>query len=1024
MKKGVKITIVSLSSFVGLLLIMGSIALCTILSSPRLTKLVNKQAPHFLSCDFSLKKANLTLLRTFPKLGLDIHELTLINPLLGSPSDTLLHVNHCTLSINLREFLKNDAIVVHQLALQDGFANLFVDPMGRDNYHIIARDTSSSSTDYHYSIDLQQISTKKLSIRYHNLADKMMADLQNIGLSVKGKMDPENIQGNITLGTQHIDFKTLDTTQNHICTNNLRIKFKGNLSKMDQLQGQLSLKMSQLEWNTKETKYISLLDIALSSGVGLTRSNQQIQLHNTQLTLNDQTLMIDGTAQRDNQNNNILLNLQYSTKKWDVQEILALIPSNLLGNSLDGLHFAGKIGLTGRVHGTYNETQMPIITADIDWQKGAFAYDDFPLHFQKINTLLNVHLDLNNQTDVLIKSFDSYSGKNHFTINGTIEDILGEMRCDVALNGDLQLADFKEFLPESLTRCSASTQASIHAQFNYQQITNLALDQIKASGDIVFNQLDLLYNDSIKIESPKATIDIQLPLTEQPYQLGEWIALTLKTPHLHSEILGLGDFTLQESALDFYINPSFDNIAALKMGVSFSMSALSGATDTLNICLNKPSGSFIMRNSQDLSLQYLGETIIANAGSQMSAEIGNLSFNITSHYQEKESNPLMRWNPDAQLQLSQANLHLSALPDTLKIPSFISSLTTKQCTIEQGDITLGNSDFNITGTIGDMDKYFRGENLMVGQLDLRSNYIDINQIMNFISGFGVPDSVMQESPTASTSDPFMVPYGMDIRMNTHIKKALFEDATIRNIGGNITLKDGVLVLDEMGLTSDAATLQLTALYKSPRKNHLFLGLDFHLLDIKIDHLIKMIPEVDTILPMLKSFAGNAEFHFALETNLKSNYDIKYSTLRGAAAINGENLVVLDEETYHKISKLLRFKKGTTNKIDNLSAEMTIFKNEIDVYPFSISIDKYQAILSGRHNLDMTYNYNISLLKPIQLGLDIIGTDKRKFKVGKAKYATLFKPTRQGAVEQNILQLKQQINQALKNNVRVTPAEQP
>lgn len=201
-----------------------------------------------------------------------------------------------------------------------------------------------------------------------------------------------------------------------------------------------------------------------------------------------------------------------------------------------------------------------------------------------------------------------------------------------------------------------------------------------------------------------------------------------------------------------------------------------------------------------------------------------------------------------------------------------------------------------------------------------------------------------------------------------------------------------------------------------------MGLDFHLLDIKIAELINMIPEVDTILPMLKSFAGNAEFHFAAETNLKSNYDLKYSTLRGAAAINGKDLVVLDEDTYHKIAKLLMFKKGTTNKIDSLSAEATIFKKEVDVYPFLVSIDKYQAILSGRHNLDMTYNYNISLVKPIRLGLDIIGTDKRKFKVGKAKYATLFRPEKQKVVEQNVMQLKTQINQSLKANVKEQPSE--
>ena len=220
-------------------------------------------------------------------------------------------------------------------------------------------------------------------------------------------------------------------------------------------------------------------------------------------------------------------------------------------------------------------------------------------------------------------------------------------------------------------------------------------------------------------------------------------------------------------------------------------------------------------------------------------------------------------------------------------------------------------------------------------------------------------------------------------------------------------------------------MQLTAMYRTPRLNHLFLGFDFHLLDIKIDKLIAMIPEVDTILPMLKSFSGNAEFHFAAETYLKSNYDIKYSTLRGAAAINGHDLVVLDNETYKNIAKKLMFSKKTENKIDSLSTEITIFKNEIDVYPFLLSLDKYSAIIYGRHNLDMTYDYNISLLKPLRIGLEIDGMgDRLKFKVGKPKYATLFKPEKQKVVESNVMELKTLINKTLQENVKKDDAIRP
>ena len=129
-------------------------------------------------------------------------------------------------------------------------------------------------------------------------------------------------------------------------------------------------------------------------------------------------------------------------------------------------------------------------------------------------------------------------------------------------------------------------------------------------------------------------------------------------------------------------------------------------------------------------------------------------------------------------------------------------------------------------------------------------------------------------------------------------------------------------------------------------------------------------------------------------------------------------MVLDNETYKNIAKKLLFSKKTQNKIDSLSTEITIFRNEVDVYPFLLSIDKYSAIISGRHNLDLTYDYNISLLKPIRIGLDIIGLEDRlKFKVGKAKYATLFQPEKRKVVEANILELKTLINKTLQANVR-------
>jgi hypothetical protein len=327
------------------------------------------------------------------------------------------------------------------------------------------------------------------------------------------------------------------------------------------------------------------------------------------------------------------------------------------------------------------------------------------------------------------------------------------------------------------------------------------------------------------------------------------------------------------------------------------------------------------------------------------------------------------------------------------------------------------------------------ESSLRADFDFVSERTDIDQLLDYFSGMGVETEEvaaedesedLSESVVISSTDtlvmveedePFMVPGKIDLTLNTKIKSAVAFGNEIQNLGGGITIKDEVLVLRQLGFTSDAARMQLTAMYKSPRRNHLYAGIDFHLLDIEIDKLIQMVPQVDSIVPMLKSFSGQAEFHLAAETYLNSKYELKKSTLLGAAAIEGKDLVVLDSETFDTIARLLSFQKSQENKIDSLVVDMTVFRNEVDVYPFVIGMDKYQLILSGRHNLDMSFNYHIDCISPIRLGLDVKGTlDDLDFNITPTRYRNLFVPERRNDVQERTVKLMDLINSSLKEKV--------
>jgi len=514
---------------------------------------------------------------------------------------------------------------------------------------------------------------------------------------------------------------------------------------------------------------------------------------------------------------------------------------------------------------------------------------------------------------------------------------------------------------------------------------------------------------------------LAFPVKERPYKIGEWLNAKIEAGNLTISNPGQFNISGTDVHLDAYTNNLLDSTINLKIATTYQFDQLDAQIDTISAQLSQPKGVFALRNTNQIQLDYAGSTVKAAAGNTVKFLSQTLNLHVKTDYKEGENNLLLQWSPTVQLQLANAKAEIQDVAHAVEFPALNIDFNPRKAVLKKANLKFGQSDINLTGTITGIEPYLRDKGLLKGNLELVANYLNLNELMAFVNGFGAPDSLTEQAKQVSDESgdsPFIVPFGVDVNMNTTIKKALYEEAEFNNIAGRVYVKDGILVLEEMGLTNEAARMQLTAMYRTPRMNHLFLGFDFHLLDIKIDKLIAMIPEVDTLLPMLKSFSGNAEFHFAAETYLKSNYDIKFSTLRGAAAINGHDLVVLDSETYKNIAKKLMFSKKTENKIDSLSTEITIFRNEVDVYPFLLSIDKYSAIISGRHNLDMTYDYNISLVKPIRIGLDIIGTEDRlKFKIGKAKYATMFKPEKRKVVESSVLELKTLINKTLQENVK-------
>ena len=1036
MKKALKIGLISLASLFLVIAIVVSITLFSIFSPSKLAKMVNNQADKFLTCEFHIDNVGLTFFKTFPKIGLDLENVVLKNPQNANISDTLLYVKNCVAALNIRELIKNKHVEINDFSLNEGLANLYIDEAGNGNFNVF-RSNPNDTSSFDYIIDLQKVKTKNLDVRFQNEQSKLKADLQQVDLTVKGAFAEQNIDGKLKANAKTLLFIMADSTKINLSGQNLEASYDGSFTNFNLINGEVDVSLQKARLFLDTLLYVNELDASFYSKLQADFEAQQYKLKETVVKVDGHSLLVNGIVQQDTTRHGLYTDLQYETDEWNILDILPIIPDAVIGNALDDITIEGKMQIQGTVKGIYSPSHLPVVTSDIAWKNGSFAMKDLPLDFEKVNGRFDLDLDLNNQSNLTVKTLSATTRKrNQLTASGTVKNLFGKMLCDIVANGNLHIKDFKDFLPEIFTQYDGKADVKVQTQLAYDPATAFSVDNIsKAVVNGQFKDLKLLYDDTMSVYSPDLQVDLTFPVTEKPYKIDEWLNAKVKTSTLqikNQRTLARKEIVGTSIQLDAYTNNLLDSTVELKFATTYQLNQLNMWADTISAQLFQPQGVFVLNNMNQMRLDYNGNDVrfyVANSGQTTSSSMGDfidfttdkINLQAEIDYKDYEEHPLLQWSPVVKLQTTNAKAKIRDVAHTIEFPTLNIDFNPQKCVLKKANLKFGQSDVHLTGTITGIEPYLQNKGLLKGNLELVANYLNLNELMAFVDGFGAPDTLLEQAEQLADNKeatPFIVPFGVDVNMNTTIKKALFEESEFRNIAGRVYVKDGVLVLEEMGLTNDAARMQLTAMYRTPRMNHLFLGFDFHLLDIKIDKLIAMIPEVDTILPMLKAFSGNAEFHFAAETYLKSNYDIKYSTLRGAAAINGHDLVVLDNETYQNIAKKLMFNKKTQNKIDSLSTEITIFRNEVDVYPFLISIDKYQAIISGRHNLDMTYDYNISLLKPVRIGLDIIGLeDKLKFKVGKAKYATLFQPEKRKVVEANILELKTLINKTLQENVR-------
>lgn len=1045
LKKPIKITLITIASLIGLCLVAVSVAVWVIFTPSKMTPIVENAANSYLDADVRIGEVDLEFFSSFPRLTLRISdgELTVRgteDSLQGGRAlmphrDSLLRFKRCRVTFNPLALLKDNRVVIYRVLLDSALVYAYRDSGGRANWNfvLVSQDTvETAGKDISggfrpESIVLRSLRIKDADIVFNDRSNDVYARVLGVntrlkmGAGVRGAGADLDFtcrdllfwqQGDLLMRRTALSLKTtvgynadsmkVVLRNADLGVNDLHLSLNGTL-RGDTVRRATDIDLSFAAVAPSVEKVLALIPESVVEHKDLTADGRVIMEGTVRGAYGDSLLpavtlclkIEDATARYEG----LPYGIDRLTADFDAfvdlmreqESYLDLKIFQLQGNDIDVLADA-------KVTELFEDPLIALNTkAKIDL--GSIS-GTFPLK-EGISLSGLVDADIKVRTrlsTVMNQDFGRIFAAGKLYMDGVS---LQDTGSGFDARGDI---DLKFFGGKALGVSGQVNRFHLRSPWADAVADSLQLRVVstrprdtsrvfRMKADFRMNRLGAAIGDSLKVFCGRGGITASLsPRPDNPERPRleakvETDSVFMKNGNLfggmNRGVVELEADKIRDSLWRPAATVSFDRLRG-GMGDSLRVFCVKGGL-TASV-KPRPDRPEIPR----LNVRLETDSLYALAGETA----GSMKKGVVRIRADKYRDSL--WIPSGTVRFRrmEARMPQCALP--IRVNSTVVKVGDRQISLDKASVRIGRSDVMLSGTVHNLYGALTRGRMLRANLDITSRNINVNQLMR---AFATPEASEQEveQDTVSTSlRLFEVPGNVDFELTADIGRLRFGKYVFRDIDGKAELRNSHIYLENLTLSAlDSAKLKTSLIYKAASSRFGYAGFDIKVEDIDIASLVDATPAIDSLVPMLQSFKGKVQMDVAAEAVLDSMLNIKIPSLRSAVYIRGDSLVLMDGETFAEISKKLMFKNKKENLIDSISVNITVEDGSVNIYPFLVEIDRYQAAVGGVQNLDMSFDYHISILKsplPFKAGLNIRGTlDDMRFGIGRAKYKNAVTP---------------------------------
>ncbi|GHT59919.1 membrane protein [Bacteroidia bacterium] len=262
---------------------------------------------------------------------------------------------------------------------------------------------------------------------------------------------------------------------------------------------------------------------------------------------------------------------------------------------------------------------------------------------------------------------------------------------------------------------------------------------------------------------------------------------------------------------------------------------------------------------------------------------------------------------------------------------------------------IGKNDIAGNGKLENFIPYFLKDETLKGTLNISSNYLNLNDFMS--------EEATDSAKDTTAPGVIEIPKNINFVMNGNFKQVLFDKMDMRDIAGQITVKDGKAEMKNLSMLALGGKLNVTGYYdtgKNPKQPE--VSFDLNIQEASFVQTFSTFVTIQKLAPIFENLMGNYSTRLQLTSPLGEDFTPVLSALSANGLLSSSNVEISNNSILSGLATALKNESLKDLKIKDLKLPFSINDGRVTTKPFDINFGSGVMNLQGSTGLDQSIDY--------------------------------------------------------------------